>query len=205
MPAHGPHRARRPHPPSPSVPHSALEDIRFIRETMERSSSFTAVPGWGQVAMGATALAAAWLAHLQRAPSNWVAVWLGEAVLGASVALVATQRKAQRAGAPLTSGPGSKFVRTFLPPILAGAVLTVALYFSGLARLLPGTWLLLYGTGVVTGGAFSVTVVRVMGMLFMLAGVGGLLLPAWGDAFLAAGFGGLHILFGVLIARRYGG
>jgi hypothetical protein len=187
------------------MPHSALEDIRFIRETMERSASFTAVPGWGQVAMGATALAAAWLAHLQRAPSNWVAVWLGEAVLGASVALVATQRKAQRAGAPLTSGPGSKFVRTFLPPIAAGAVLTLALYFSGLARLLPGTWLLLYGTGVVTGGAFSVTVVRVMGMLFMLAGVGGLLLPAWGDAFLAAGFGGLHILFGVLIARRYGG
>jgi hypothetical protein len=205
MPAHGPHRARRPHPPSPSVPHSALEDIRFIRETMERSSSFTAVPGWGQVAMGATALAAAWLAHLQTTPSNWVAVWLGEAVLGASLALVATQRKAQRAGAPLTSGPGSKFVRTFLPPIVAGAVLTVALYFSGRARLLPGTWLLLYGTGVVTGGAFSVTVVRSMGMLFMLAGVGGLLLPAWGDAFMAAGFGGLHLLFGILIARRYGG
>lgn len=205
MPEHGTHRARRPYPPSYPVPQSALEDIRFIRETMERSASFTAVPGWGGVAMGATALIASWLASRQQSPSSWLAVWLGAAVLGASVALVATQRKAQRAGAPLTSGPGSKFARTFLPPIVAGAVLTVALYFSGRAGLLPGIWLLLYGTGVLTGGAFSVAIVRVMGMSFMLAGMGALWMPAWGDAFMAFGFGGLHIVFGVLIARRYGG
>jgi hypothetical protein len=203
MPDHGPRRLR---PAAQPLAHVALEDIRFIRETMERSSSsFTAVPGWGQVAMGITALVAAWLASRQRLPSSWLTVWLGEAALGASIALVATRRKAQRAGAPLTSGPGSKFVRTFLPPILAGAVLTVALYFSGMARLLPGTWLLLYGTGVLTGGAFSVAVVRVMGTSLMLAGVGALLLPAWGDACMAFGFGALHILFGILIARRYGG
>ena len=65
MPDHGPHRVRRPSRPSHPLPPSALEDIRFIRETMERSSSFTAVPGWGGVIMGATALAAAWLAHMQ--------------------------------------------------------------------------------------------------------------------------------------------
>ncbi|HEY6307599.1 MAG TPA: hypothetical protein VI488_14195 [Candidatus Angelobacter sp.] len=205
MPEHGPHRRRRLRPPARPLPHAALEDIRFIRETMERSASFTAVPGWGGVAMGATALVASWLAARQQVPSSWLAVWLGEAVLGTSIALVTTQRKAQRAGAPLTSGPGSNFARTFLPPLLAGAVLTAALYFAGRARLLPGTWLLLYGTGVLTGGAFSVAIVRVMGALFMLAGTAALLLPAWGDAFMALGFGGLHILFGILIVRRYGG
>ncbi len=205
MPEHGPHRLRRLRAPLRPLPHAALEDIRFIRETMERSSSFTGVPGWGGVAMGATALVAAWLAYRQRVPSSWIAVWLGEAVLGASIALVAAQRKAQSAGAPLTSGPGRNFAWTFLPPIIAGAILTAALYFSGQTRLLPGTWLLLYGTGMLTGGAFSVAIVRVMGLSFMLAGVSALLLPAWGDAFLALGFGALHIVFGILIARRYGG
>jgi hypothetical protein len=205
MPEHSPHGRRRFQSRPRPLPQTALEDIRFIRETMERSSSFTAVPGWGQVAMGVTALAATWLAYRQQLPSNWLAVWLGEAVLGASIALVATQRKAQRAGAPLTSGPGSQFARTFLPPIVAAGFLTAALYFAGRTSLLPGTWLLLYGTGVLTGSAFSVAIVRLMGALFMLAGASALLFPAWGGVFMALGFGGLHILFGVLIARRYGG
>src|SRR5262249_4817308 len=200
-------RARSTTPPLPPTvpPPRALDDIRFIRETMQRSSSFTAVPGWGQLAMGVTALAAAWLAMRQTNATNWVAVWLGDAVLAGSIALVATQRKAQRSGAPLTSGPGGKFMRAFLPPIIAAGILTVALFTSGFIRGLPGTWLLLYGTGVLTGGAFSIPIVRVMGASFMLTGVAAFLLPAYGDLFMALGFGGLHILFGVLIARRYGG
>ncbi|MGA3212557.1 MAG: hypothetical protein ABSD20_14720 [Terriglobales bacterium] len=183
----------------------ALDDLRFIRETMQRATSFTAIPGWGQVAMGATALATAGLAARQASPAMWLAVWLGDAVLAASIALVAMQRKAQRSGSPLTSGPGRNFAFSFLPAIIAGTVLTAALYPSGLVRLLPAMWLLLYGVGVVTGGAFSVTIVPVMGLCFMLAGAVAFLLPSWGNSFMALGFGGLHIVFGFLIARRYGG
>ncbi|HEX7285237.1 MAG TPA: hypothetical protein VF532_03605 [Candidatus Angelobacter sp.] len=196
---------RRPQNRPAIPPQQALDDLRFIRQTMERTSAFTAIPGWGQVAMGATALAAAWLAARQVRPEAWLGVWLGCAVLATSIALVTAQRKAQRAGLPLTSGPGSTFARTFLPPMVAGAILTPVLYEAGLVRLLPGAWLLLYGTGVLTGGAFSVSIVPVMGMSFMLTGVAALLLPAYGNLFMAAGFAGLHILFGVLIARRYGG
>jgi len=200
---HRPRRLRRLQ--GRPVPTRAIEDLRFIRETMERSSAFTAVPGWGQVAMGGTALIAAWMASRQPSPAMWLAVWIGDAALAASIALTATQHKAQRAGVPLTSGPGRRFAFSFLPPIAAGAILTVVLLHAGAMPTLPGIWLLLYGAGVVTGGAFSVAIVPVMGLCFMVAGVGAFLLPGWGNAWMAAGFGGLHILFGILIARRHGG
>ncbi len=201
-----PHRVRRPHSRSRPLPAGAIDDLRFIRETMERSSSFTAVPGWGQVAMGAIAILAAWIASRQSTPAAWLKIWLAAAVAAVAIALPAIWMKAQRAGLPLTSGPGRKFATSFLPPIAVGALLTVVLYRSGVPSLLPGMWLLLYGAGIITGGAFSVAIVPVMGGCFMFAGVLALLAPAtWGNLLLAAAFGGLHILFGMLIARRYGG
>jgi len=199
-------RRRHLHTSVRQLPLHAADDLRFIRETMERSASFTAVPGWGQVAMGVTALGAAFVARLQAAPSAWLQVWLGEALVAVAIGLTAIRSKAQRTGLPLTSGPGRKFAVTFLPPMAAGALLTVILYRAGLVRDLPGAWLLLYGTGVVTGGAFSVAIVPVMGACFMMAGAAALLAPAaWGNCFMAAGFGGLHVAFGLWIARRYGG
>lgn len=202
------HRPRRLRRSSPIAPFSqgAIEDLRFIRQTMERSSSFTAVSGWGQVTVGVSALLAAGLAWRQTSTSGWLAVWLGEAALALGIALFAIYRKAHAKGLPLTSGPGKKFGLSFLPPAIAGMVLTLVLARAGLTRLLPGTWLLLYGAGVVTGGAFSVAIVPVMGASFMLLGAMAFVVPvAWGNAFMAAGFGGLHILFGMLIARRHGG
>jgi len=182
-----PHRVRRLH--SRPLPAGAIDDLRFIRETMERSRSFTAVPGWGQVATGIVALVAAYAAQHQTSPAGWVNVWLAAAVIAVAIALPAIWIKAQRHGLPLTSGPGKKFAISFLPPFAAGALLTAVLY-----------------RGVITGGTFSVAIVPVMGGCFMFAGVLALLAPAaWGNLLLAAGFGGLHIVFGILIARRYGG
>ena len=184
----------------------AREDLRFIRQTLERAGSFTAVPGWGGVLMGATALGAAGLAAREPALGDWLRVWVGEAVLAVVIGSLATALKARAAGQPLLSGPARKFALTLSPPLAAGAVLTAVLYPSELALRLPGLWLLLYGAGVVTGGAFSVRVVPLMGLGFMLLGVLALFGPAaWGNALLGTGFGGLHIIFGLVIARRYGG
>jgi hypothetical protein len=190
----------------PALHERAMDNLRFIRETMERAASFTAVPGWGGVVMGATALAAAVVASRQASRDAWLAVWIGEAVVAAGVGTVAMVMKSRRASVPLLSKPGKKFALSLSPPILAAVLLTAVLYRAGLAGALPGTWLLLYGTGVVTGGAYSVRVVPVMGACFMVVGAVALFAPAeWGNGLMAVGFGGLQIVFGFIIARRYGG
>jgi hypothetical protein len=202
-----PLRPRRSDDDEPLALHDrAMDNLRFIRETMERAASFTAVPGWGAVIIGVTALAAVWIASRQASPEAWLAVWSGEAMLSLALGVGAVVHKARAAGMPLLSGPAQKFALSLAPPLVAGALLTAVLFLAGLTSALPGTWLLLYGTGIVTAGAFSVRIVPVMGICFMALGALALFSPAaWGNALMALGFGGLHILFGILIARRYGG
>lgn len=184
----------------------AMENLRFIRRTMERGPAFTAVPGWGGFAMGVTALAAAALAATRPTAEGWLLVWLVEAAVAVGIGSWAMRRKARQAELRLLSGAGRKFMLSFLPPALAGVLLTFALYRTGDLALVPGTWLLLYGTSVVTAGTYSVKVVPVLGLCFMaLGGMALLAAPAWGDAFLALGFGGLQIAFGLHIARKHGG
>ncbi|MGH7509162.1 MAG: hypothetical protein ACREMZ_06800 [Gemmatimonadales bacterium] len=199
----------RPAPRDPGAPalHArAMDNLSFIRSTMERATAFTAVPGWGGVAMGLTALAASALAGSRPAEGRWLAVWLGASVLALTIGGWAMAVKARRAGTPVFSYSGRRFVLSYLPPLAVGGLLTLVLVRAGLYSALPGTWLLLYGTGVVTGGAYSVRVVPIMGLCFMALGAVALLAPpTWGHWLLAAGFGGLHIIFGLIIARRYGG
>jgi hypothetical protein len=196
-----------PRPPDPlSLDAHARDNLLFIRRTMERAGSFTAVPGWGGVAVGLTALAAAAVAWRQASPTLWLVTWLAEALLAAMIGAWTVVWKAKAAGLSLLSAPGRRFALSFAPPIVVGALLTAVLVRAGLVAALPGMWLLLYGTGVVTGGAFSIEAVPLMGLCFMALGVAALFCPAaWGNLFMAAGFGGLHLVFGAVIARRYGG
>jgi hypothetical protein len=196
---------RRPAEPIPLHAH-AIDNLRYIRETMERAGSFTAVPGWGGVAMGLTALAAAALAWRESSAASWLETWLVEGALAIALGILAMWRKASAAGLPLWSAPARKFVFSFVPPLIAGAALTIVLWNAGLTGAIPGVWLMLYGTGVITGGAFSVPVVPVMGTCFLAVGAIAIFTPAsWGNFWLGLAFGGLHILFGFVIARRYGG
>jgi hypothetical protein len=182
-----------------------MDNLSFIRSTMERATAFTAVPGWGGVAMGITALGATIVAN-RRSPNEWLAVWLSASGLALAIGGWAMALKARRGGTSVFSYSGRRFVLSYVPPLAVGGLLTYVLVRAGLYGALPGTWLLLYGTGVVTGGAFSVRVVPLMGLCFMAFGAIALLgPPGWGEWLMAAGFGGLHIVFGLIIAWRYGG
>ena len=173
-----------------------MANLAFIRDTMEAAGAFTAVSGWGMVAVGIIATIAAVIASAQQSQLQSIYVWLAAAVLAPVVMLWAIVRKARRAHVPLLSGPGRKFVLSFSPPMLVGALLTIVLFRAGLVATIPGMWLLLYGTAVVAGGAFSVKLVPLMGFCFMLAGTLALFTPqSWNDWIMAAAFGGLHIGF----------
>jgi hypothetical protein len=190
----------------PTLHHRAMDNLRYIRETMERASSFTAVPGWGGVLVGLTAMAAALIAARVRDEHRWMLVWACELPLALFVGGLTMKRKASAAQLKLLSGPGRKFTLSLAPPLLAGALLSVALARVEAYDILPGLWMLLYGAGVMTGGAFSVKVVPVMGLCFMALGSVALFAPiSWGNSLMAMGFGGLHVIFGTIIARRHGG
>jgi hypothetical protein len=183
----------------------AMDNLRFIRETMERAGTFTAVSGWGEVVIGFTAIIASMVAS-RLGVVGWVTTWLIEAALAAAVATGFMTVKARTAGMPLITGPVRKLVLSFSPPMLVGMLLTILFVQRGLESFLPGSWMLLYGTGVVTAGTYSVRIVPVMGAAFMVLGACALFTPsAWATALMVAGFGGLHIVFGALIAWRYGG
>jgi hypothetical protein len=192
----------------PALHERALDNLRFIRQTMERAGSFTSIPGTGGIIIGITAIAAAALAHpfASGRPVPWVTVWLIEAGCAGVIGTAAMILKAGRAGVSLTSAPARLFFVSYFAPMSAGAALTLALIGMGVFQPLPGSWLLLYGTAFVSSGAFSLRVIPVMGLSFMALGCCAFFFPLpVANAMLGAGFGVLHIAFGLLIARRYGG
>jgi hypothetical protein len=190
----------------PSLHDHAADHLQYIRDTMARAADFTAVPGWGGVLMGVTALVTAAAAGPPRDTRSWLALWLADAGLAIVLGLAAMVWKARRAGLSLTGAAARRFALAFVPSLAAGAVLTGVLVRDHQITRLPGCWLLLYGAAVASGGAFSIRLVPIMGICFMLLGVCAFVLPEGaGSLFMAAGFGGLQIGFGLIIARKYGG
>ena len=189
-----------------SIGERAFDNLRFIRETMERSTHFTAVPGYGGILMGATAIGAAFVANQQAYLRNWLIVWVAEAVLAFAIGLLGMWQKSKIANVSLASAPARKFAMSFLPPLVCGIVITLGLWrFEHYEVMIP-VWILLYGAAVVCGGAFSVKAVPIMGWCFITLGAIAFFIPAgFGNSLMAFSFGILHIVFGVIIARKYGG
>lgn len=186
----------------------ALDNLRFIRDAMERAGSFTSIPGWGGVGVGVTAIAASAIAQqfLGRSLRLWLTTWLAEAVVAAAIGFGAMTIKARRSNEAFMSGAARRFFISYFAPLVAGAVVTFALVRVESYAAIPATWLLLYGTAFVSSGAFSLRVIPVMGVAFMFLGAIAALVPLGAsNILLGVGFGGLHIIFGLIIARRYGG
>ncbi|HEX6545647.1 MAG TPA: hypothetical protein VF023_05030, partial [Bryobacteraceae bacterium] len=131
------------------IDRGAADNLRFIRDTMERASAFTAVPGWGGVAIGVTALIAGIFAAGRNLEGQFF-VWLTEGVIALALGVVALQWKSRRIALSLASRPAKRALLSFAPPLVAGAVLTFALFDLRQFGLIAGLWLLLYGVAVCT-------------------------------------------------------
>ena len=186
--------------------HRAIDNLKFIRETMERSTHFTAVPGYGGMLMGVTAVAAAFIANSQITIRDSLMTWLIEASLAFAIGLLAMWQKSKIGGQSLLSVPARKFAMSFAPPLIAGVATVLGVWRYGDYQAMPAIGMLCYGAAVVCGGAFSVRVVPIMGWCFIALGIATFALPTnYGNAMMGSSFGGLHLVFGAIIARRYGG
>jgi hypothetical protein len=192
--------------PPVNIGDRALDNLQFIRETMERSAVFTSVPGYGGILMGATAIVAAYFAASQIYIRDWLTIWLVEAALAFFIGLLAMWQKTKISGTSMFSAPAKKLLLNALPPMLCGIVITFGLWRFGHFEVMMPVWILCYGAAVVCGGAFSVKVVPLMGWCFIALGAVAFFLPAsLGHLMMALSFGLLHIVFGFVIGRRFGG
>lgn len=189
-----------------AIENDPQEELRYIREVMERSTEFSAISGAGLMAVGVIGVVASIYASLTFEPSpEWTTFWCAVAACALVVSLVLTLRKAKRSGMSVSAGPGRKFALCLAPAIIGGAALTLGLFQHGLFELMPATWLLMYGAGFVAGGTYSVGNLPLFGGLFMLLGIASVLTTIPADVLMGIGFGVLHLVMGLIIYRRYGG
>ncbi len=183
----------------------AQDNLRYIRDSMESASSFTAVSGKGFIIAGLSALLAAWIAWLQSSQEAWLGVWMVDMLFAGGVTMSLTAHKARLQGDSLWSTNGRKLLNALLPTMTVGAIITLASILQGNIAWLPGIWLAVYGAAVITAGAYSISIIPVIGTLFLMLGALVLLTPVPPDLMLGVGFGGLHIVFGYLVWRDHGG
>jgi hypothetical protein len=192
-------------PPTP-IDSGAVENLRYIRSTIEAAHTFTTVPGKGCIAMGITALAAVAIESIPPLAVHWLAVWVGAAIVACGSALWFMEQKARAQGLSLRRAVAKRFFMTLAPAFIAGAILTTALAGQVDRELVTGMWLLLYGAGLAACGLFAIPAVFTAGLAFMALGTATLWLPP-GSAHivLALGFGGIHLALGTTIVRHHGG
>jgi hypothetical protein len=192
-------------PPEP-LSGRAADNLQYIRQAMERGTTFTSIPGVGGAVMGGVALIASGIAARQPSGDRWLLTWLGAAAIAALIGFAAMMRKARRGGVTLTGANARRFALGLAAPFVAGAAITYELWVVRNFTVMAPAWLLLYGAGVLTGGIFSVPVVRAIGVCFMALGIAAIVTPPeWSNLWLAIGFGGLQVGFGIYIARNHGG
>jgi hypothetical protein len=192
---------------------AARENLLYIRKTLEAAGQVTAVSGNALIWVGTLALAAAvlngWVTGAPWTvsdPRAALAVWAIVFVVSVVIVLLGMYRKSRQTAAPIRPPLLKKLLWSLCPALFTGAILTGLALTAGLLEWLPVIWLACYGAAVTNGGLVSIPPIRFMGLGFLIAAAGAALSPrAALLAWLALGFGWLHIVCGAYIARRYNG
>jgi hypothetical protein len=180
----------------------ALGTLQYIRASID-AAGLLAVPGSAGIAMGAVGILAALLVSLKSLAAHWLEIWLLAGFVAIAFGTILMAHQVISRGTALYRGPLRRFLMCLCPPLLVGAVLTWQLWLHAAVGMIPGVWLLLYGCAVMAASTLTRRALAVMGALLAVLGVIALQAPAnYQNAVLGVGFGGLHLLFGILIGGR---
>ncbi len=180
----------------------ALGTLQYIRASID-AAGLLAVPGSAGIAMGAVGILAALLVSLKALAAHWLEIWLSAGLVAIAFGTILMAHQVISRGTTLYRGPLRRFLMCLCPPLLVGALLTWQLWLHAQTGLIPGVWLLMYGCAVMAASTLTRRALAVMGALLAVLGIIALQAPAgYQNAVLGVGFGGLHLLFGILIGGR---
>jgi hypothetical protein len=179
----------------------AAATLRYIRASIDGAVSVD-VPGSAGIALGAIGIMATALSSLPALHEYWVLIWLIASLAAAGAGSALLLRDSSLRGLRLIGTPIRRFALCLLPSILAGVVLTAVHWSAGNLHAIAGTWLLLYGCALISASTVTTRTISIMGGCFVALGLLALALPDnLQIPMLGAGFGGLHITFGIIIGR----
>lgn len=191
----------------PLSPAEAAEALGAIRQYMDRSTKsahYTAVSGF--IAGAATLVGCAVLLArngLDVPPLvEFAVVWSAVALVALVGVLWSTLRKARARDEEVLNTPTRMVLGALCPAGFSLLALTVALGAHGRVDLLPGVWLLFYGTGLFSAALFARREFQKIGVTALVLGAAALACPpGWGTLFMGVGFGALHLAYGVTAWR----
>lgn len=179
----------------------AVATLRYIRASMDAAAR-VAIPGSAGIVMGIVGCAAAAMSLAPALRPHWLLIWLAAAPLAACAGGFLLARPASIASFTSPDAAGRKLALCLLPSLFAGAAMTFVLWSGERPGSIPGTWLLMYGCALISASVPTMALVAWMGVWFVGLGVAALFAPFVVQmVLLGLGFGGLHILFGILIGR----
>lgn len=210
------------------TPSSSLDTLKDIRNMMERSSRFISLSGWSGISAGCCALVGAWIAS--RVLPKWSTedvtsdvralggpvrsgtsdLRLDLALLGLAVFVAAflsaflfTWLRSRKDGVAIWGKTARRLLWNTMVPLVAGGALIVRLAYLDLGGLIAPACLLFYGVALVSGSKYTLGEIRYLGYAQIILGAVNCWMPGYGLYFWSAGFGILHILYGIWMWLKY--
>ena len=197
------------------------EDIRAIREIMQRSTRFISLSGLSGIVAGLVALIAAFLAWridpdlfrsiplpaVGTSPASLghlVALSIATLLIAISESFVFTLRSARKNREYIWNVHFRQLLVQLAIPLLTGGVICLYLAFAGLINLVPPMMLIFYGLALIGASKYTLKDIFGLGVLEIGLGLTGLFLPAYGLWLWATGFGLFHIVYGIRMYINYG-
>ncbi len=208
---------------SPNQPTDSLQDIKDIRRIMERSSRFISLSGLSGIAAGVFALVGTFIAYRildsYYGPYYSGGIWSGDEFSKLKIKLLVlalatfalaftssfylTWRKAKKMGQPIWDLTSRRLAWNMIVPLVTGGAFIIGMLRYDAWLFVSPACLVFYGLALVNASKYTFTDIRYLGYCEIVLGLINMMLPGYGLWFWALGFGLLHIVYGIIMWRKY--